>query len=226
MSLTAPAQMPAVAADPRPIVARAEHAVKVYGRGETTVRALDDVTIDFESGRFTAIMGPSGSGKSTLMHLLAGLDRLGDCHGFLGGSSNRGFGLYWRGDRHGFFDGSFHLRWRRGGFDRRECFDHSGGFGHLSDRQCFLCRRSWLSRFAGDLNGRGHLGFQPLKNFAGGPRLGGNHEGFAGSVVMHDHDNRSGGERAGEVWVYLSDGSLRGHRTHSGKRVLSTGRAG
>src|SRR5688572_3817848 len=76
MSLTAPVQVPTIAAGPRPIVARAEHAVKVYGRGETTVRALDDVTIDFESGRFTAIMGPSGSGKSTLLHCLAGLDRL------------------------------------------------------------------------------------------------------------------------------------------------------
>src|SRR5688572_12514839 len=84
MSLTAPVQVPTIAAGPRPIVARAEHAVKVYGRGETTVRALDDVTIDFESGRFTAIMGPSGSGKSTLLHCLAGLDRLTSGQVFLG----------------------------------------------------------------------------------------------------------------------------------------------
>jgi putative ABC transport system ATP-binding protein len=56
--------------------ARAVGAVKVYGRGEAEVRALDDVTVDFETGRFTAIMGPSGSGKSTLMHTLAGLDTL------------------------------------------------------------------------------------------------------------------------------------------------------
>lgn len=48
--------------------------VKVYGTGEAAVRALDDVTVHFERGRFTAIMGPSGSGKSTLMHCLAGLD--------------------------------------------------------------------------------------------------------------------------------------------------------
>jgi putative ABC transport system ATP-binding protein len=58
------------------IAARAEHAVKVYGRGMTAVTALNDVTVDFERGRFTTIMGPSGSGKSTLMHCVAGLDTL------------------------------------------------------------------------------------------------------------------------------------------------------
>ncbi|MES6118650.1 ABC transporter ATP-binding protein, partial [Cutibacterium acnes] len=49
--------------------------VKVYGEGDTAVRALDGVSVDFERGAFTAIMGPSGSGKSTLMHCVAGLDR-------------------------------------------------------------------------------------------------------------------------------------------------------
>jgi len=56
--------------------ARMVHGVKVYGKGSTEVRALDDVTVGFEQGRFTSIMGPSGSGKSTLMHCLAGLDDL------------------------------------------------------------------------------------------------------------------------------------------------------
>jgi putative ABC transport system ATP-binding protein len=46
-----------------------------YGEGDAAVDALDGVTVAFEPGRFTAIMGPSGSGKSTLMHILAGLDR-------------------------------------------------------------------------------------------------------------------------------------------------------
>jgi putative ABC transport system ATP-binding protein len=58
------------------IAARAEHATKVYGRGMTAVTALNDVTVDFQQGRFTTIMGPSGSGKSTLMHCVAGLDKL------------------------------------------------------------------------------------------------------------------------------------------------------
>ena len=51
-------------------------AVKVYGSGNASVRALDGVTLSFGSGAFTAIMGPSGSGKSTLLHCMAGLDRL------------------------------------------------------------------------------------------------------------------------------------------------------
>lgn len=56
--------------------ARAINLTKFYGRGDTEVRALDGIDVDFERGRFTAIMGPSGSGKSTLMHCLAGLDRV------------------------------------------------------------------------------------------------------------------------------------------------------
>ncbi|MFG3296170.1 ABC transporter ATP-binding protein [Streptomyces sp. NPDC048179] len=56
--------------------ARVVGAVKVYGGGDTAVRALDGVDVAFPEGRFTAIMGPSGSGKSTLMHCAAGLDTL------------------------------------------------------------------------------------------------------------------------------------------------------
>jgi putative ABC transport system ATP-binding protein len=58
------------------LAARAEGISKVYGEGETRVVALNDVTVGFPSGRYTAVMGPSGSGKSTLMHCLAGLDRV------------------------------------------------------------------------------------------------------------------------------------------------------
>ena len=63
-------------APPSLAVARTVDAVKVYGSGDTAVRALDGVTVEFPQARFTAIMGPSGSGKSTLMHCLAGLDTL------------------------------------------------------------------------------------------------------------------------------------------------------
>jgi putative ABC transport system ATP-binding protein len=46
-----------------------------FGEGAAAVDALAGVSVDFERGRYSAIMGPSGSGKSTLMHILAGLDR-------------------------------------------------------------------------------------------------------------------------------------------------------
>jgi putative ABC transport system ATP-binding protein len=52
-----------------------EGLVRVFGRGEGAVRALDDVSLSLARGSFTAIMGPSGSGKSTLLQLAAGLDR-------------------------------------------------------------------------------------------------------------------------------------------------------
>ncbi|MEX1007881.1 MAG: ABC transporter ATP-binding protein [Acidimicrobiia bacterium] len=66
--------------------ARTVDASKIYGEGEAEVRALDGVSVDFESARMTAIMGPSGSGKSTLLHCLAGLDRLTSGQIFLGDS--------------------------------------------------------------------------------------------------------------------------------------------
>ena len=68
----------------RTVAAGTDHAVKVYGSGQGEVRALDDVTVDFDTGRFTAIMGPSGSGKSTLLHCVAGLDTLTSGRAFIG----------------------------------------------------------------------------------------------------------------------------------------------
>ncbi|MFF8845571.1 ABC transporter ATP-binding protein [Streptomyces sp. NPDC015127] len=70
--------------------ARVVDAVKIYGRGDTEVRALDGVTVDFPAGRFTAIMGPSGSGKSTLMHCAAGLDTLTSGSAHIGGTDLSG----------------------------------------------------------------------------------------------------------------------------------------
>jgi len=64
--------------------ARVEDASKVYGEGDVMVRALDGMTVAFEKGRFSAIMGPSGSGKSTLLHCIAGLDTLTSGSAYIG----------------------------------------------------------------------------------------------------------------------------------------------
>jgi putative ABC transport system ATP-binding protein len=64
--------------------ARAVGATKAYGSGDTAVKALDDVSVAFPEGKFTAIMGPSGSGKSTLMHCVAGLDTLTSGEAWIG----------------------------------------------------------------------------------------------------------------------------------------------
>jgi putative ABC transport system ATP-binding protein len=76
--------MTAPIAAPPAIAARAVDAMKVYGKGDTEVRALDGVTVDFPAHAFTAIMGPSGSGKSTLMQCVAGLDTLTSGQVFIG----------------------------------------------------------------------------------------------------------------------------------------------
>ena len=68
----------------RDAAARTIEAVKIYGKGQTAVRALDSVTISFAKGRFSAIMGPSGSGKSTLLHCIAGLDTLSEGKAYVG----------------------------------------------------------------------------------------------------------------------------------------------
>ncbi|MBQ6019780.1 MAG: ABC transporter ATP-binding protein [Clostridia bacterium] len=56
-------------------ILEAEHLVKTYGKGETQIRALDDVSLSVESGEFVAVVGSSGSGKSTLIHILGTVDR-------------------------------------------------------------------------------------------------------------------------------------------------------
>ena len=74
---------------PAEVAARAVNATRTYGRGNTAVRALDDVSVSFFREQFTAIMGPSGSGKSTLLHCLSGLDRLTSGTIFIGSTDLR-----------------------------------------------------------------------------------------------------------------------------------------
>jgi putative ABC transport system ATP-binding protein len=66
------------------ISARSRDLTKTYGSGQAAVRALNNVNVAFERGRFTAVMGPSGSGKSTLLHCMAGLDRATSGQAFIG----------------------------------------------------------------------------------------------------------------------------------------------
>lgn len=81
------------ASTPQPeVAARALNLSKIYGKGDTRVVALNEVNVEFPTGKFTAIMGPSGSGKSTLMHCLAGLDRASNGQVFIGDADLSGMG--------------------------------------------------------------------------------------------------------------------------------------
>ncbi|WP_454899332.1 ABC transporter ATP-binding protein [Actinomyces sp.] len=68
---------------PASSIVRLQGVSKIYGSGDAQVHALDDVSVGFGVGEFTAIMGPSGSGKSTMMHILAGLDAPTSGHVFV-----------------------------------------------------------------------------------------------------------------------------------------------
>ena len=104
---------PVAPATSQGVAARAVNATKVYGKGITSVTALDDVTVEFAAGAFTAIMGPSGSGKSTLMHALAGLDNLTSGDVWLGDQKLSGLNdkqlTLVRRDRVGFVFQAFNL---------------------------------------------------------------------------------------------------------------------
>ena len=67
-------------------ILRIEHLSKIYGKGDTEVRALDDVSFTVPKGQFVAIIGPSGSGKSNLQHNLGGVDTPTDGHVYVDGT--------------------------------------------------------------------------------------------------------------------------------------------
>ncbi len=112
-SLTAPSLPVPTTTAAATMAAGAVDAAKVYGKGESEVRAINGVSVGFEQGKFTAIMGPSGSGKSTLMHCVAGLDRLTGGDVFIGdtylSSLNEKKLTQLRRDKIGFIFQSFNL---------------------------------------------------------------------------------------------------------------------
>ena len=56
-------------------ILRAEHLTKSYGKGNTSVTAVNDLSLSVAQGEFVAVVGSSGSGKSTLLHMLGGVDQ-------------------------------------------------------------------------------------------------------------------------------------------------------
>lgn len=65
-------------------ILRCENISKIYGSGDTCVKALDQISFSVEAGEFVSIVGPSGSGKSTLLHILGGVDKPTEGKVFIG----------------------------------------------------------------------------------------------------------------------------------------------
>lgn len=67
-------------------ILKVENLTKIYGKGENSFKALDNVSFSVKRGQFVAIVGPSGSGKSTLLHLIGGVDRPDGGHVYVDGN--------------------------------------------------------------------------------------------------------------------------------------------
>ena len=113
MTSLAPSPRTTTSQADRPAMVHLDDVVRVFGRGDGQVRALDGVTLSMARGTFTAIMGPSGSGKSTLLQLAAGLDRPTQGRVHLGEQEVSGLGeralARLRRERLGFVFQSFNL---------------------------------------------------------------------------------------------------------------------
>ena len=71
-------------------ILRCENLTKVYGEGNTAIKALDNISFSVEKGEFVSIVGPSGSGKSTLLHILGGVDQTTEGKVFINGTDIHG----------------------------------------------------------------------------------------------------------------------------------------
>jgi putative ABC transport system ATP-binding protein len=138
------------------VAAAAEDVIKVYGEGDTAVRALDGVNVTFAKARFTAIMGPSGSGKSTLMHCMAGLDTVSSGRILIGetdlGTLDDKSLTRLRRDRIGFIFQAFNL------VPTLTAEENINLPAALAGRRL---DRSWVDRVVDTVRLRDRLGFRP-----------------------------------------------------------------
>jgi putative ABC transport system ATP-binding protein len=181
------------------VAAGAVAVTKTYGRGPAAVTALDQVSVSFAAGRFTAVMGPSGSGKSTLLHCLAGLDSVDAGTVWLGGTDLSGLDerqlTRLRRDRVGFIFQSFNL------------LPTLTAAENITLPQTIARRtpdRAWLDRVVQAVGVADRLGHRPAELSGGQQQRVAAARALAGrpAVVFADEptgnlDSRSGGELLG-----------------------------